>query len=249
MECERMMPRGDVAALLGLSFHLAFACAPGGGAPPSEVNEERKGDGKGDVSAMLGMGFRHAYPCAPGGGAPPIFSRHLHRRLTGRFISSVSPVTGMRPVALAFHQTCTNRIHANVVRLFIGALQCPQTMVEVSILPMNLCGGCHPSLPVCYGFSKMERVWKCNDAVKVIRHGEDDLPLPISTLFPENHRIHDCTPSGGVGELVVAAGVAVDGHEVCFPGRINPVRHVMGELGSAEIRHMAQRWRALAESA
>ena len=133
-------------------------------------------------------------------------------------------------------------------------------MIEKALLPVDSVIPCRPALPFADVFSQVERFWEGDDAVEVIRHGEEDRPLPIAPLFAEFDRIADALPDVGIGQLVEASLAAVDRDEKCLLGGVDPMGDVVREFVPVDPSHgvgyerdksfgEAERWRGLAEAA
>ncbi len=114
-------------------------------------------------------------------------------------------------------------------------------MIEIAVLPLDLKSSCKPAFPVGDRFSRVESVGKGDDPMQVIGHGEDASPVPIAALFPELDGLNQFGPYFGFGELIAASWKTVDRDEECLLSWIDPVRHIMGKVRPAEIRHGDQK--------
>ena len=141
------------------------------------------------------------------------------------------------PVFRSIHQGGAHRIHADVIRFFHGALDRAQAVIEEIILPTDFVFGCQPSFPVGHRFFEKELLRKGYDPVEVIRHGKDDVPLPVSLFLSEADGFLDRLPDLRLGELVHSAWQAIDRNKESCTRGIDPHRNIVGQMLSPEIWH------------
>ncbi len=141
------------------------------------------------------------------------------------------------PVFRSIDQPGTHRIHADVIRFLHSTLNRAQAVIEKIILPTDFVFGCQPSFPVGHRFFEKETLGKGHDPMEVIRHGKDDIPLPVSPFLSEADGFLDRLPDLWLGELVHSAWQAIDRDEESFTRWIDPHRNIVGQMLSPEIRH------------
>ncbi len=71
--------------------------------------------------------------------------------------------------------------------------------------------------------------------MQMIRHCENQTPLPFSSFFAEFNGLDQCRPDVLIGKLIRSSGEAVDGDKKGLLSRINPNRWIVWQMFPTEI--------------
>ncbi len=178
-------------------------------------------------TSRLGASFAILWRALPAG------ARHLG---CGESVAHF-PIPDIRPIACMFHKPGADRVQPDIIGFFHGTFQGAKPVVEKSVLPDNGMPGCEPSLPGRHGFFQEESLGKGHDSVKVVRHGNNQKPFPLATLFAELNGFQYGLPDLLSRKLVSAPDFAVQSDEKSFLSGIDPVWHLVRESGTNEAFH------------